>query len=315
VSAVTALMHDDLDAGDIPAGVDRLVAALRERLGGALEAVLLYGSCRRRGETRDGLVDLVALVAGYRAAHPGAGAALANALLPPSVYYLELGDRTRCKYAVVSLADFERRCRGGLDAYFWARFTQPARLVHAAGAGAGARIAAARAAAARRFAMQAAGLLAPGPVKSAEFWAGALRASYRCELRPEPQSAARALVQADAGYWRALSAAVLPELPGVAPSPAGWHIDVSRRGRLAARCTWLCRRIWGRTLNVARLFKAAGTFTGGIDYLVWKLERHSGVRIEATDWMRRHPRLAAFGLAWRLWRASGTKPPGCCPRN
>jgi hypothetical protein len=67
------------------------------------------------------------------------------------------------------------------------------------------------------------------------------------------------------------------------------------------------RRFWNRVLHLLRLLKAAGTFTNGIDYLRWKIERHSGVRVEVTERMRRHPRLAAWRLMFRLWRRGALK--------
>lgn len=67
----------------------------------------------------------------------------------------------------------------------------------------------------------------------------------------------------------------------------------------------MVRRLLGKTLNVARLIKAAFTFAGGVDYLLWKVERHSGVRIEPTPFLRRHPLLGIWGVAWRLWRRGG----------
>jgi hypothetical protein len=60
------------------------------------------------------------------------------------------------------------------------------------------------------------------------------------------------------------------------------------------------RRRLGKPLNIARLLKAAFTFDGAMDYALWKVERHSGVRPEATAWQRRHPLLAAPGLYRRL---------------
>ncbi|HVR67505.1 MAG TPA: hypothetical protein VMT98_12735, partial [Verrucomicrobiae bacterium] len=62
------------------------------------------------------------------------------------------------------------------------------------------------------------------------------------------------------------------------------------------------RRWYGKLISVARLTKAVFTFDGGLDYILWKIERHSGVSATATDWQRRHPLLAAPGLAWRLYR-------------
>jgi len=53
---------------------------------------------------------------------------------------------------------------------------------------------------------------------------------------------------------------------------------------------------------VLRLLKAALTFDRGMDYVVWKVERHSGVRLEVAPWERRFPLLAAPGLYCRLRR-------------
>ena len=51
-----------------------------------------------------------------------------------------------------------------------------------------------------------------------------------------------------------------------------------------------------------RLAKAAFTFDGAMDYVAWKIERHSGVRIEVKPWQRRFPLLAAPGLYLKLRR-------------
>jgi hypothetical protein len=48
--------------------------------------------------------------------------------------------------------------------------------------------------------------------------------------------------------------------------------------------------------------KAAFTFDDGAVYILWKIERHSGVGIELSDWQRRHPILASTTLFWRLYR-------------
>ena len=51
--------------------------------------------------------------------------------------------------------------------------------------------------------------------------------------------------------------------------------------------------------------KASFTFDGGLSYLVWKIERHSGVKVEITPFMRRHPRLGGVGAMWSTWRRGG----------
>ena len=67
------------------------------------------------------------------------------------------------------------------------------------------------------------------------------------------------------------------------------------------RCWWL-RRWQGRILSVLRLVKATFTFRDCIDYAAWKIERHTGVSIEITPRLRRHPVLFGCKVFWRLFR-------------
>ena len=310
MSALTALMLEDLD-GPAPQGLRPLLQPLEARFGEALLGVILYGSCRRRDQVDEGLVDLLVIVSSYRQAYGSGMSAAFNRLLPPNVYYLEADSpqgRLRCKYAVISLGQFQRRCRHPVDLYFWARFSQPSRLVLARSDTLAntltntlaETLAAARAQAARHFAGSIKPL-APPLAMPVDFWSYALATTYRCELRPEPPSAARRLIEADADYWTGLSGLLAEE--GQATSTTATTASGLRR--MKVRMAWALRRLTGKLYNLARLFKAAGTFSNGIDYIVWKVERHSGVRVEPTERMRRHPRLAAWGLAWRMWRQKG----------
>ena len=110
--------------------------------------MILYGSCLRSGDLTEGLVDLYALVA--PGAEPRRGLRLARQVLPPNVHYLEapVGDgaggvTVRCKYAVLSLAQFERGTARWFQSYLWGRFAQPVKVVWAADAATEARLEAA----------------------------------------------------------------------------------------------------------------------------------------------------------------------------
>ena len=302
MTALTALMREDL-AGPTPAGLAPLLEPIQQRFGSALLGVLLYGSCRRRDQVDEGLVDLMVLVSGYKAAYGSGLTAVINRLLPPNVFYLEAKSpqgRLRSKYAVISLDQFQRRCRHPVDLYFWARFTQPCRLMLQKTSELAETVATARAQAAAHFARRIVPLVA-ADVSAVAFWSQALAITYRCELRPESPEAARRLIASEPGYWTQLSTALIED--GVIPA-----VGSDTRSALSfwtTRTAWACRRVSGKLYNLARLFKAAGTFSNGIDYIVWKVERHSGVRVEPTERMRRYPRLAAWGLAWRMWRQKG----------
>ena len=76
--------------------------------------------------------------------------------------------------------------------------------------------------------------------------------------------------------------------------------DVVRRSR--ARVQPPLRRFAGNLWSMARLAKAAFTYSGGIDYIAWKIERHSGHRIELSAWQKRHPLLTGLVLLPQLLR-------------
>ncbi len=78
--------------------------------------------------------------------------------------------------------------------------------------------------------------------------------------------------------------------------------EISQVERERAARSWAWRARLGRPLNILRLLKASFTFEGAMDYAAWKVERHSGVRIEVSPWQRRFPLLAAPGLYWKLRR-------------
>ena len=289
-----------------PPGAQALAQALRARHGASVAAVLFYGSNFRRGDDREGLLDLYLLVDDCRAALGSGLSALACRLLPPNVYYLELplADRTvRCKYALLELAAFERYMTAR-QSYFWGRFGQASGLLYARDAAARQQVTRALAQAVRTLLGRALPLL-PNEVDEAAWWHAALAACYGAELRPERPGAVAGLVR-DLAPWRArLTPLAAACLAGVRPQAGHYRIELAPGRRRLGRLGWVVRRLLGKTLNVARLVKAAFTFAGGADYLLWKVERHSGVRIEPTPLLRRHPLLGIWGVAWRLWRRGG----------
>ena len=79
--------------------------------------------------------------------------------------------------------------------------------------------------------------------------------------------------------------------------------DVSDEAREQARARWARRVKAGKVLSVVRVLKGTMTFDGGVDYLLWKIERHSGTKIETTPWQRKHPFLAGPAVLAKMLRA------------
>lgn len=295
-ATLKGLVADELRQPVAPT-VAAMAEALRGRHAQAALAVLFYGSCLRKPDTllADSVLDFYLLVERYRMAHPGWLLPLANRLLPPNVFYLELahgGGTLRCKYAVLSLQDFIAGTgRSARNVSLWARFSQQSRLVWARDPAIADRVADACSESILTMLGNAAPLV-PRDGDAAGLWRRALQETYAAELRSENADRAAELVAAD---LERLERVTIPALDVLRAEPA----IMSAEDCAAA---WRGRRRIGKLLNLARLVKAIFTFEGGLDYVLWKVRRHSGVEMPVSDWQRRHPLLAAPVLAWRLYR-------------
>jgi hypothetical protein len=307
-------MNDTLDgvierqlAASAPEAVIALGDVLRRRFGGCAQAVLFYGSCRRANDDAGGIADLYLLVDNYLAAYGRRLPALANRVLAPNVYYLETpfaGRVARAKCAVVSLDQFEHGTAHWFHPYLWGRFAQPCGLLYAVDEEARARVVRALCAAVTTFAARTLPRL-PAEFDAEALWTRGLLMTYAAELRSEGPQRIGALYASVAPELRALTAAVA-RAQGWALTPSGrYRNPATRADRRLSALAWALRRVQGKVLSVLRLLKASFTFEGGLSYLAWKIERHSGVKVEITPRMRRFPRLAAIGALWRTWRAGG----------
>ena len=279
MSSLTQLVTEEL-AQPVDPRVRAMAAALAARYPGAARAVLFYGSCLRESQL-DGLrLDFYLIVSDYRAAYGKSWLARANQLVPPNVFPFEQ-DGLIAKFAVLSEADFYRlNGPETRNVSVWARFAQPARLVWSADADAEAKAVAAVARAAPTL------LAAAGPVKGEaplDWWRRAFALTYSVELRAERKSRSQSVIDADPERYARFGAAAVAAIPAGAKSG-----------------DWARRRIEGKLLSVARLAKAAFTYSGGIDYLAWKINRHAGTQIEIKPWQRKWPLVAALVLVPKL---------------
>lgn len=308
VGGLERLIAAQLDT-PAPDAVGTIVREIRRRHGDAVAAILFYGSCRRTGDMT-GLLDLYVLHDGQRAFHGGLLPALLNALLPPNIVLLDLphGEgRVRAKVAILSRRQYARRMRpASLDTTIWARFVQPASLLHARDAAAREWVEVTLACGIRTAVLWAI-RLGPQAATPAQYWRALFARTYRTELRPERGDRPALVYDNDARWFGRILLLALAEL-GLDPAPdsAGrLHLGLGHRPRWIL--AWRLRRLWGKPLNILRLVKASLTVEDGADYLAWKIERHSGVQLVFTPWQRRHPVLAAPILLWRLRRSGAVR--------
>jgi hypothetical protein len=295
-------------APDSPA-LDALVTEVQSLYGEAVNAVLLYGSCLRSGDMHDGLVDLYLIVDNYNDIYDRPSRALANHLMPPNVFYIEVavGDKTvRSKYAILSSASFNQGVQYWFQSYIWGRFTQPTAIAWSRDEESQLRIEENFQLATTTFLEKTLPALpASGSVR--ELWRDALQLSYHTELRAEKIGRTSELTDNAIDHYVALSRAVTGRLSfplqiNGEGHEASYQVDIDGAKRRRARFAWPLRQVQGKTLSVLRLAKALYTFEGSFDYMAWKLERHSGQEIVIPDRVKRFPLIFIWGLMWRLYR-------------
>ena len=294
-----------------PPGVRPLCDEILSRYGSAVQAILFYGSCLRRNDETEGIVDLYVLVDSYRSAYRSWTLTLGNTLLPPNVFYLELPWReglVRAKYAVLSLADFQRgNSRRWFHSYLWGRFAQPAAVVYARNLRITQAVQQALAQAVVTFISRVLPSL-PECFTAREVWQDGLSLSYRAELRAERVEKLVHLFEVWRDYYEqatsaAMSALSFPVEPVSEAEPCLYRASIPAPSRALGRLSWALRSVQGKLLSVLRLFKGLFTFQGGPEYVLWKIERHSGIKVELTRHQRRHPLLAVGRVVWRLYRS------------
>ncbi|HEY5721488.1 MAG TPA: hypothetical protein VIT45_04115 [Allosphingosinicella sp.] len=285
-----------LVAAELSEPVDRRVTAVAESVArlypDSARYILFYGSCLRQKELDGLMLDFYLIVSSYRDAYGRSWKAAANRLIPPNVFPFE-HDGLAAKYAVLSEEDFEREC--GAEARsvsVWARFAQPSRLVWAKDEAARthAVVGVARAAP-TLFELTRPTLDAPERDDPLAIFRAGFALTYGAELRAERSQRPGSIVDAEPERYERFGRLALAETAGLSgPTP-----DKARRA-------WRRRQGRGKRLSLVRLLKAGATWSNGIDYLAWKINRHAGTDIVVKPWQRRWPLLAAFTLLPRLLR-------------
>ncbi len=284
-------MLEELVRAELAVPVDprasAIAGAIAAEYGDASRAVLFYGSCLREAKLDGLMLDFYLIVSDYRAAYPQRWLRAANRLIPPNVFPFEHGGLV-AKYAVLSEADFYRlNGPETRNVSVWARFAQPSRLVWAKDDTARERAIAAVARAAPT--LLGAAIPNAGPLRDdLDLWRQAFALTYSAELRAERKGRSGSVVDADPERYRRFTA---PALVAAIPGTSGWTR----------------RRIEGKTLSLVRLAKASATFAGGVDYIVWKINRHAGTDIAVKPWQRKYPLLAAVSLLLRLLRSGAIR--------
>jgi hypothetical protein len=237
-----------------------------------------------------------------------------NACLPPNHVHLPWrapgGEEGLAKCAVIALERLARETGGRRRDHFCiGRLFQPSSLAYSADAEARETLLDALTSA-HRLTWSWVRPWLPERFDAEGYCRTLLEVSMRHEIRPEPRARVLALWQAQRDEQMAVYPVLLRELveKGELSEEGGRFAlrrPVTRGERLRTR-VYFARSLARATL---RWPKYTVSVEGWLDYLLRKVERRTGHRIEPSPAERRLPLLLLWGKFYRFWRARD-RPPG-----
>lgn len=308
LASLQAIVADELRL-PVATDVEWLAEQIASSHGGTVLGVLFYGSCLRQ-DSADGILDFWIVVEDYRAAYSRGWHSRINRIAPPNVFYVERereGRVLRAKYGVINRKAFGRGTSlAAWHPYIWSRFAQPARVL------------ACRDEKVREFFVDSvtnailsmvASLVCVLPARGnslrfslAAFWQEAFRRTYDSERRPETEELIRSLYLTNEARYDAVAALALNHLTSIghfqeaSAHPRSFHVTLSDGAKRWGRYRWRLMRSYARVLGLVRLAKTAVTFGDWVPYVLWKLERHTGRRLELSERQRKHPLIFAWPI-------------------
>ncbi len=284
------------------AGGDRLVRSLVDACGDQLVAALLYGSrLTKTSPDKHSAYDLVLVVEDYRRFYAGlkaAGhlhrspwvmAALSRVLTPSSISH-QPDEDTEAKCLVLERAHFDRALSNrAKDHFCLGRMVQQIAILYTRDERAASDVQRALEISHRTPLRWALPLL-EAPFTVREFARGMVAISYAGEIRPEQGGRTSEVIDAQGEFFDRIYAPVLEEAVanGLLLEEGG-----SYRPRRAPSW-WAKARIRmyfmsSRIRFTARWVKHVYTYEGWQEYIVRKVERRMGVKVEITPAERRFP--------------------------
>jgi hypothetical protein len=291
------------------AGLEALLEEIRQKHGDDLRAILVYGSWLR-GKRGDTMLDFYVLVDNYRTLD-SAWQGWMCTLLPPNVYHIHhkmdeaetTGHELRAKYALLTLSRFQHAMQHDFHSYFWARFAQPCEVLYVRDEATQAVLTDAFNSASATFVHRVLPTMGDS-FSSNELWTFGLSLTYQCELRTESNRRGESIYEYNPTYYDNVTSTLVQqkEMQPGSEAEVLYCNPSSNSMRRFASISWRLRRIQGKLLSLLRLLKAALTFNEPLEYLLWKIERHTGLYIEPSQRQLDHPLIFAWPLLWKLHR-------------
>ena len=276
-------MHDEV--------LHAFVEKINKQYQDSVVGIVFYGSCMRTREYNDAILDFYVIIDKYSLAYDSYWLRFANSALPPNVFYLQIcvdEKIYRAKYAVMSKKSLFANVNKAFHSYFWARFTQPMTCIYMHNEEFKQWFVGIQCAASKSFFYNVLSSVSKNSTSS-EFWIKGFQLTYAAELRAESKSRAVTIYENNREYYDGVFSGLVAEY------------NFSPQNKFINNIKWKVRILYGKFLSVLRLMKATTTFVGGVDYIAWKIERHTGEPVSVSDKARKYPWIYIWPIVFNLF--------------
>ncbi len=298
---IEKIIQKKLDQFD-PSLTQPFLDRVKEMVGAKCEAIVVYGSCLSDVTcSPTSTPDFYLLVKNYFQFHTSKFHALLNYVLPPNIYHFEINGR-QSKFNVISLAALKKQTSiHASDTYQLGRFSKRIAMAWAKTPEIRAFIAKIQASAMSVVAQKTICRMS-NPFNMESFIQEALRLSYYGDVRVEAHNKIQKLLEAEKEFYQAVYGKVLKKM-----EIANWityEKDPSTFRKVDRGWLDFLDRtkesyfLWKSQIR-AQLRWPKGIFTvhGWVDYLLTKIERTQGIRIQLTP----HQKKLWFIYGWKYF--------------
>lgn len=304
-SSLSQLLATSFDRHSVPESVTAFVKQIigdRQPIG-----VIYYGSSLWKKELT-GLLDFYVVCQNLSDWYPeDCFKIVINYCLPPNIEYHEWSEgnvNLRAKVAILSIDQLQKATAlQSIDTTMWARFCQPVKILWWKD-DKGKQALLDCLIRAVNTAIWWATFLGPEYGTAEKYWCSLFRHTYDAELRVESNNRPMLILENREDYFKQLLKLGWQKA-GISyneTKDCSLFPSVSKDQREYARKRWKIRKILGRPLNICRLIKAAFTFEGGAQYIVWKINRHRDINLELTAFQKKYPLINAPWILFKLYR-------------
>ncbi len=291
---------------------ERFSCYFRENFGESLLAVILYGSClNEKTRKPTSIHDFYLIVDSYWKSYPKKIHALLNLFLPPNSFNLKITDENRrpllCKYNVISLKRFKKETSPrAKDIYHFGRFGKRVRIVWVKNETIRQELLDCFYQAISTNVLYTIPTL-PDEFTLEDFLLRALSLSYQGETRTENDSKVQEFYEVEKPFYQMIYGSILNHFlsqRSIIKDPIAGTYRFQEKGpqrelekkRVESFLKKSKRRF------VSRWPKHIFTYKDYVDYLLAKVERSRGIKIELTPIERRFPLIFGWKHFFRLKR-------------